>query len=67
MRLPQIPAAGAFREPLSLTGGVFVRAVADHVFDEWASTDELYTTTIKPMVTGTPPFPPRYQPRPALC
>ena len=44
-----------------------MRAVADHVFDEWTSTDELYTTTIKPMVTGTPPFPPRYPPRPALC
>ena len=34
-----------------------MRAVADHVFDEWTSTDELYTTTIKPMVTGTPPLP----------
>ena len=44
-----------------------MRAVADHVFDEWASTDELYTTTIKPMVTGTLPSPPRYPPRSALC
>ena len=67
MRLPQIPAAEPLRAEPELTGGVFVRAVADHVFDEWASTDELYTTTIKPMVTGTPPFPPRYPPRSALC